>query len=93
MQKKLLLVLVLFFMTSAVCLSAPNYDPNKKPVIYDSSYNIALRKKLEDDYDKKYATCDDKGCVYNAPLGAYGREVQYQYDINKKNWQDTVIDK
>jgi len=93
-MRKLLLLLVLFFMSSTVCFSVPGFDPNNnKPIIYDSSYNIDLRNKLEADYDKKYRTCDDKGCVYNAPLNSYYLEVQVPYDRYKKRWQDTIINK
>lgn len=80
-------------MTSSTAFSAPNYDPNSKPIVYDVSYNIALRKKLEANYDKKYMTCDQNGCVYNAPLNAYYHEVQVPYDLNKKPDNYKIISK
>ena len=89
MTKRFLLVLFLFFMTSSVCFSAPNYDPNLKPIVYDVSYNVALRNKLEDDFHKKYApkvtvTKDTVTYTYNYPPNAYAREVIEPYDRLKK---------
>lgn len=58
-----------------------------------TDYNVALRNKLESDYDKKYMTCDQNGCVYNAPLNAYYHEVQVPYDLNKKPDDYKIISK
>ncbi len=80
-------------MTSSTAFSAPNYDPNSKPIVYDVSYNIALRKKLETNFDKKYSKCDNNGCIYNYPLGAYEQEVVIPYALNKKRDEDTIINK
>lgn len=94
-MRKILLLLVLFFMTSTVCFSAPGFDPNNnKPIIYDVSYNIALRNKLEADFHKKYTEkVNDNYYIDTSPLNAYYYEVQVPYDRYKKRWQDTIIDK
>lgn len=93
MRNTFLIFTVLILMT-APCLSAPNYDPNQKPVVYDVSYNVALRKKLEDDYHKKYTkVINENFAIDTAPLNAYYWEVQVPYDLQKKRWQDTIIKK
>jgi hypothetical protein len=69
-----------------MAFSMPGFDPNdNEPIIYDVSYNINLRNKLEADYDKKYTKkIDDYHYVDTAPLNAYYWEVQVPYDLNKK---------
>lgn len=93
MKYSFLLIAFILFMTSSSALAVPDNIQVGEPTftIYDSSYNIALRKKLEDDYDKKYRTCNNNGCVYNGPFNSYYWEVQVPYDLNKKRWQDTII--
>ena len=86
-------------MTSSTAFSAPNYDPNSKPIVYDVSYNIALRKKLEDDFNKKYPATlsyDKDGYPvysYDYPPEAYYWEVQVPYDLNKKPDNYKIISK
>ncbi len=94
-MKNWYLLFLILFLTSQTAFSAPNYDPNSKPIVYDVSYNIALRKKLEADYDKKYLHVNKDGTYgyYDAPLGAYGREVIVPYDLNKKPDDYKIISK
>ena len=42
------LILCLLFFISSPAFAMPDYDLNKEPTVYDVSYNIALRNKLED---------------------------------------------
>ena len=92
MTKRFLLVLFLFFMTSSVCFSAPNYDPNLKPIVYDVSYNVALRNKLEDDFHKKYTVkIDEHKYVDTSPMGAYAREVLEPYHRLKKPYDYKIL--
>lgn len=94
MKNWYLLIVFILFLTSQTAFSAPNYDPNKKPIVYDVSYNIALRKKLEDDFHNKYnVKIDENHYVDTSPMGAYEREVVIPYALNKKRWQDTIITK
>ena len=91
---RLLIFLLVFFMTSNVCFSMPGFDANNnEPIVYDVSDNIALRNKLEANYDKKYHHCNNNGCYYDAPLGAYGNEVLVPYDLNKKPDDYKIISK
>lgn len=94
MKNSFLLILILF-LTSQTAFSAPNYDPNKKPIVYDVSYNIALRKKLEANYDKKYLHVNKDGTYgyYDGPLNSYYLEVQVPYDLNKKPDDYKIISK
>jgi hypothetical protein len=74
--------------------SMPGFDPNdNEPIIYDVSYNINLRNKLEADYDRKYHHCNNDGCYYDAPLGAYEKEVVIPYALNKKPDNYKIISK
>ena len=67
---------------------------NQNPIIYDTSYNIALRNKLEDDYTKKYVKQINKNySVDTSPFGAYSREVLLPYDLNKKTDNYKIIRK
>ena len=87
MTKRFLLALFLFFMTSSVCFSVPDTIQKGEPtfVIYDVSYNVALRNKLEDDFHKKYTVkIDEHKYVDTSPMGAYAREVIEPYDRLKK---------
>lgn len=92
-MRKLLYLLCLLVFTSGLVYSAPNYDPNYKTVTYDQEqYNIKLRNKLEDDFDKKYIKSvvkDKEGNItinFNYPEGAYQREVLDKYYELKKNY-------
>ncbi len=89
------LFLILFFMSSSSVLAMPDYDKNDNtPIIYDVTYNVNLRNKLEDDYHKKYTVkVDDNHYLDTAPMDAYEKEVVIPYALNKKRWQDTIITK
>lgn len=65
------------------CLSAPNYT-GKKPVIYDVSYNINLRNKLEADFTKKYYKETPQGYELSAGANTYNYEVETPYALMKK---------
>ncbi len=94
MKNWYLLIVFILFLTSQTAFSAPNYDPNKKPIVYDVSYNIALRKKLEDDFHNKYTVkVDETHYIDTSPMGAYSREVLVPYDLNKKPDDYKIISK
>lgn len=82
---RIFLSVLVFFITSNMVLSAPNYDPSLKPIVYDVSDDIALRNKLEDNFYKKYVKkIDDTHYVDTSPLDAYYWEVQVPYDLRKQ---------
>lgn len=60
-----------------------------------TDYNVALRKKLEADYDKKYLHVNKDGTYgyYDAPLGAYEKEVVIPYALNSKPDDYKIISK
>ena len=53
MKKLFALFTFLFVITPVISLSAPNYDPNNVTTVYDNSYNIELRNRLEREYYEK----------------------------------------
>ncbi len=96
MKNWYLLIAFILFMTSSGALAVPDNIQVGEPTftIYDSSYNIALRKKLEDDFHNKYnVKVDETHYVDTSPMGAYEKEVVIPYALNKKRWQDTIITK
>lgn len=90
-MKKLFAILFILCLTANITLAAPNYDPNFKGITYDDSYNVALRNRLEQQFDKKYYKgeyIDKDGNlvgVYDYPTGAYAREVLKPYIEQKIN--------
>ena len=77
-MKKLFIILVL------ICLSLPvsarNGNPNVRPYTYDNSEQQAYHKKLKQAYFKKYSKrVDAKTIEFNAPEGAYYKEVVEPY--------------
>ena len=97
-MKQFILSILIIFISASGAFAMPDnlYDENnQKPIIYDASYNIALRKKLEADYDKKYLHVNKDGTYgyYDTPLNSYEKEVVIPYALNKKRWQDTIITK
>lgn len=54
MIKKLFSVLLFLCLFQCVALSAPNYDPNNVTTEWDPTYNINLRKKLENEFYKRH---------------------------------------
>ena len=88
MRNVLLLISFIFVFTLSVS-AMPNYDPNQEPIVYDVSYNVALRKKLEDAYDKKYIKeVSPNNLIDTSQVGAYYWEVIVPYDRQKQNNQD-----
>ena len=53
MKRFLSLLTVLFIFSPIISLSAPNYNPNIKPCVYDTSYNVELFNRLDKEYDEK----------------------------------------
>lgn len=100
-MRKLLALFIIFLVSSSVALATNMFPDNiqSEPAVIRTNsrevtnYNVALRNKLESQYDKKYRTCDDNGCVYNAPLGSYGKEVLRPYALQKKPDDYKIISK
>ena len=71
-------------MTSSGVLAFPDsvQDGDTTFTIYDCPGDVELRKKLEDDFDKKYSKCNSNSCIYNYPPGAYEREVVIPFALN-----------
>lgn len=84
-MKRLFSVLFLFCLVQSVCYSAPNYDPNNVTTEWDPTYNVQLRNKLEDEFDKRHNIDDHH--MDGGPY-AYYREVLVPYDLNKKKMKD-----
>lgn len=92
-MKSTILVLFLSFIFCSSALAVPDTIQKGEPTFtfWDTSYNIALRKKLEDDYKKKYppVVTKTKDCTtytyYNRPLGSYQNEVLGPYDRLKQS--------
>lgn len=85
MRNAFLILCLLFFICSPA-FAVPDTIQKGEPIFifYDISSDISLRNKLEAEYDKKYATCDNNGCTYNAPLNAYEKEVVIPFAKQKK---------
>ena len=85
-MRKLFTILFILCLTANITLAAPNYDPNKKWVNYDMSYNVELRNRLEQQYHDK---CTIKYSeTYSADIcdmNAYTREVVIPYNHLKIN--------
>ena len=92
-MKKLFIILVMICLSLPVFASDMNdytpivpyarmYNPNvpTKPIIYDNSEQQAYHKKLKQAYFKKYSKrVDAKTIEFNAPEGAYYKEVVEPY--------------
>lgn len=91
-MKRVLITFLIVFLTANISFAAPNYDPNKKWTTYDTTYNIELRKKLENAYHKK---CNKKinetHYVDICPMHAYYYEVTVPYDLNSKSYEELPI--
>ena len=77
-MKKLFIILVM------ICLSLPafarNGNPNAPSFNYDNPEQRAYHKKLKQAYFKKYSKrVDAKTIEFNAPEGAYYKEVVEPY--------------
>ena len=92
-MRKLLAISLTLFFTIGSAIAMPGYNPetDSKPLIYDTSYNDNLLKKLNDDFDKKYpakhSVDKDGNDVYtvNYPLNAYRDEVVTPFDMQRDN--------
>ena len=96
MKYSFILIAFIFFMTSSNAFAVPDNIQVGEPTftVYDASYNIALRKKLEDNFHKKYTVkVDENHYVDTSPMGAYYNEVQVPYDLNKKPDDYKIISK
>ena len=83
-MKNLAIFILFIFITSTCCFSAPVDDQKGKTIIYDVTYNVNLRNKLENDFDKKYCVEYDDHWECNYPDDAYYREVLEPYAKMKK---------
>lgn len=90
-MKNTFLILTLLILFCSPVLAVPDTIQQGKPTatVWDNSYNIALRKKLESDFDKKYqpVVTKTKDCTtytYNYPMETYGKEVIRPYELNKQ---------
>ena len=93
-MKKLFILLSLIFVSANLVFADPYYDPNQKVIITDYSYNVQLRKNLEDNFHKKYLVSVEKdkdGNItthYNYPPDAYHQEVIVPYYNLKKSYEE-----
>lgn len=96
-MRKLLALFIIFLVSSSVAFAMPDnlYNKNNQtPIIYDASYNVALRNKLEADFHKKYTKKVNDNCyIDTSPLGAYGKEVLRPYALQKKPDDYKIISK
>lgn len=85
-MKNILIALPLVFVFTNIAYSAPDYDPNYKTVVYPVADDVALRKKLEDNFAKKYTKqISPNYYIDTSPIDAYYNEVIVPYDRLKKN--------
>ena len=85
-MRKLLPILFIFCLTANIVSAAPNYDPDFKGVTYDTSYNIALRNRLEKQYhDKCTVKYSETYSADVCDMNAYTREVEIPYNHQKIN--------
>lgn len=84
MKRFFILFLAIYFISS-VAYSEPYYDKNNITIEYDPAYNVALRNKLEAEFDKRHYV--DEHTISAGPE-AYYREVLVPYDLNKKKMED-----
>lgn len=85
MIKKLFSVLLFLCLFQCVALSAPNYDPNNVTTEWDPTYNINLRKKLENEFYKRHYIDEHHT---SANVDSYYKEVLEPYELNKKKWSE-----
>lgn len=84
-MKKLIIISLLFLLSSLV-YSAPNYDPNIKPIVYDVSYNVELRNFLEKEYyDKCYVQIAENHHNNICGINSFYEMVQNPYNLIKKS--------
>ena len=83
-----LFVLVLLSVSVLPAVSAPNYDPNLKPTVWDpTGYNERLLRKLFDDYGNKYCKrISPTEEVCNFPEYGYEDEIAKPFYLNKINY-------
>lgn len=92
-MRNFLLASFLIFITSSA-LANPFYQPDQKPVVYDVSYNIALRNKLEADYFKKcFKQVSPNESRQICGTNSYAKQVVQKYDLLKKPDDYKIISK
>ena len=79
MKRFFILFFVFYFISSAA------YPYTIEVTEWDPSENIALRNKLEDEFDKRHYVDEEH---MNGGPEAYYREVLVPYDLNKKKTED-----
>lgn len=79
MKKAFILFFVFYFISSVA------HSYTIEVTEWDPSENIALRNKLEDEFDKRHYVDEE---TINAGPEAYYNEVLEPYIINKKNMED-----
>lgn len=85
-MNKFFAILFIFCLTANITLAAPNYDPNFKGVTYDTSYNITLRNRLEQQYhDKCTIKHSETYSTDICDMNAYTREVEIPFFEQKIN--------
>ena len=84
-MKRFFILFFVFYFISSVVYSEPYYDKNNITIEYDPAYNVALRNKLEDEFDKRHYV---DGEHMNGGPEAYYREVLVPYSLNKKKMED-----
>ncbi len=87
-MKQLILSILIVFISASNALAVPDTIQKGEPtfVYYDVSSDIALRNKLEANYDRKYLHTNKDGSYgyYDAPLRAYEKEVAIPFALQKK---------
>ena len=84
-MKKLIIISLILFASSSLAYSDPYYDPNKKPIVYDVSYNVELRNRLEKEYfDKCFIQTSPTTTEHICGVNAYYEWVQNPYNLQKK---------
>ena len=90
-MRKLFAILFILCLTANITFAAPNYDPNKKWVNYDDSYNVELWNKLNKQYRNKhflYEEVDKDGNIithFSSGDYDYNHEVIIPYNHLKIN--------
>ena len=95
-MKQFILSIFIIFISASDVLAMPDNlynEKNQNPIVYDVTYNVNLRNKLEADFDKKYLVREGNKSIYTSKFGAYGREVIVPYDLNKKPDDYKIISK
>ena len=95
MKQFILSILIIFISASGAFAMPDNLynEKNQTPIVYDVTYNVNLRNKLEADFDKKYLVREGNKSIYTSKFGAYEKEVVIPYALNKKPDDYKIISK